>query len=78
MTLASGKPALQFEFYYQSQTIHPNGDLGDTFTLTGNQIHTGGIAIIEEGRLYAVDFFPDSGKINPYYMKQILDMANSL
>ena len=78
MTLASGKPALQFEFYYQSQTIHPNGDLGDTFTLTGNQIHIGGIAIIEEGILYAVDFFPDSGKNNPYYMKQILDMANSL
>jgi len=78
VTLASGKPALQFEFYYQSQTIHPNGDLGDTFTPTGNQIHIGGIAIIEGGILYAVDYFPDSAQNNPDYMKQILDMANSL
>jgi len=58
ITLASGKPALQFDYYYQPVLFQPNGDIGGTFTPAGNQLYFGGIAIIEIGILYAVTYSP--------------------
>jgi hypothetical protein len=78
ITLASGKPALQFDYFYQPVITQPNGDLGTTFTQAGNQLYIGGIAIIENGILYAVTYSPEIAQNNADYMKQILDMANSL
>jgi hypothetical protein len=78
ITLASGKPALQFDYYYQPVITQPNGDLGNTFTPAGNQLYIGGIAIIENGILYAVTYYPEIAQNNADYMKQIMDMANSL
>jgi hypothetical protein len=54
------------------------GDLGITFTPAGNQLHIGGIAIIENGILYAVTYSPEIARNNADYMKEIMDMANSL
>ena len=78
ITLASGKPSLQFDYFYQPVITQPNGDLGTTFTPAGNQLYIGGIAIIENGILYAVTYSPEIAQNNADYMKQILDMANSL
>lgn len=78
ITLASGKPALQFDYFYQPVITQPNGDLGTTFTQAGNQLYIGGIAIIENGILYAVTYSPEIAQNNADYMKQILDMANLL
>jgi len=71
ITLASGKPALQFEYYYQPVLFQPNGDIGGTFTPAGNQLCIGGIAIIENGILYAVTYSPVIAQNNADYMKQI-------
>jgi len=71
ITLASGKPALQFEYYYQPVLFQPNGDIGGTFTPAGNQVCIGGIAIIENGILYAVIYSPEIAQNNADYMKQI-------
>jgi hypothetical protein len=78
ITLASGKPALQFDYYYQPVITRPSGDLGITFTPAENQLYIGGIAIIENGILYAVTYSPEIAQNNADYMKQIMDMANSL
>ena len=78
ITLASGKPALQFDYYYQPVITQSNGDLGITFTQAGNQLYIEGIAIIENGILYAVTYSPEIAQNNADYMTQIMDMANSL
>jgi len=78
ITLASGKPALQFDYYYQPVITQSNGDLGITFTPAGNQLYIEGIAIIENGILYAVTYSPEIAQNNADYMTQIMDMANSL
>jgi hypothetical protein len=78
ITLASGKPALQFDYYYQPVMTQTNGDLGVTFAPAGNQLYIGGIAIIENGILYAVTYSPEIAQNNADYMTQIMDMANSL
>lgn len=78
ITLASGKPALQFDYYYQPVITQPDGDLNTKFTPAGNQLYIGGIAIIENGILYAVTYSPEIAQNNADYMKQIMDMANSL
>jgi len=78
ITLASGKPALQFDYYYQPVITQSNGDLGITFTPAGNQLYIEGIAIIENGILYAVTYSPEIAQNNADYMTQIMDVANSL
>jgi hypothetical protein len=78
ITLASGKPALQFDYYYQPVIFRPNGDIGGTFTPAGNQLYIGGIAIIENGILYTVTYSPEIAQNNADYMRQIIGMANSL
>ncbi len=78
ITLASGKPALQFDYYYQPVITQPDGDLNTKFTPAGNQLYIEGIAIIENGILYAVTYSPEIAQNNADYMKQIMDMANSL
>jgi hypothetical protein len=78
ITLASGKPALQFDYYYQPVITQTNGDLGVTFAPAGNQLYIGGIAIIENGILYAVTYSPEIAQNNADYMTQIMDIANSL
>jgi hypothetical protein len=76
IVLASGKPAPQYEYYFESSTIHPNGAGGFITTPSGNRIHIAGIAMIEGGTLYAVEYFPDLA--TPDYMPSIMYMANSL
>ena len=76
ITLASGKLGLQFDYYYQPVLFQPNGDIGGTFTPAGNQLYIGGIAIIENGIMYAVTYSPEIAQDNADYMKQIIDMAN--
>ena len=78
ITLASGKPALQFDYYSTPVLFQPNGDIGGTFTPAGNQLYIVGIAIIENGILYAVTYSPEIAQNNADYMRQIIDMANSL
>jgi hypothetical protein len=78
ITLASGKPALRFDYYYQPALFQPNGDIGGTFAPAGNKLYFGGFAIIENSILYAVTYSPEIAQNNADYMKQIIAMPNSL